>query len=214
MAKKIYAGNYVNRLSAYQGQPVVAMPGRQHFHVTGYALITSTSATSWDIKIPSPDMRADDKPRADITSLVLPAGACVYFVGFRIPDMRKERSTGTAFSGLVGTNGERLKVADAVGNDNNITTSVVATNSADAAFGSNTTIAPKQVRKSIVTAPILGGSETLKVWNVQSDGTTISSNGVTSSVAGGTPIIVEVAYFTDDDVAELDDIRLPYRVEN
>lgn len=213
MAKKIYAGNYVNRLSAYQGQPVVAIPTRQFFHVTGYALITSTSATSWDIRIPSPDMRADDKPRPDITSLVLPAGACVYFVGFRIPDMRKERSTGTAFSGLVGTTGERLKVADAVGNDNNITTAIVATDSSLAAF-SGGTLTPRQVRESVVTAPILAGNETLKVWNVQSDGTTISSNGATSTVAGGTPIIVEVAYFTDDDVAELDDIRLPYRVEN
>lgn len=213
MAKKIYAGNYVNRLSAYQGQPVVTTPGRQHFHVTGYALITSSSATSWDIKIPSPDMRADDKPRADIPSLVLPAGACVYFVGFRVPDMRKERSNGTAFSGLVGTNTERLKVADAVGNDNNITTSVVATDSSLAPFASGT-ITPRQVRESVVTAPILAASETLKVWNVQSDGTTISSNGVTSTVAGGTPIIVEVAYFLDDDVADLDAVRIPFRVEN
>lgn len=213
MAKKIYAGNYVNRLSAYQNQPVVCMPGRQFYHITGYALITSTSATSWDIKIPGPDMRADDKPRPDIASLVLPAGACVYFVGFRVPDMRKERSNGTAFSGLVGTNGERLKVADAVGNDNNITTAVVATDSSLAPFA-NGTITPRQVRESIVTAPILAGSETLKVWNVQSDGTTISSNGVTSTAPGGTPIIVEVAYFTDDDVAELDDVRIPFRVEN
>ncbi|MEB3320491.1 MAG: hypothetical protein VKI63_06085 [Cyanobium sp.] len=212
MAKKIYPGNYVNRLSAWQGQPVVAWPTRQFFHVTGYALIT-TNATSWDIRIPSPDMRADDKPRADITSLVLPVGACPYFVGFRIPDMRKERSTGTAFTGLVGTSGERLKVADAVANDNNITTAIVATNSADAAF-SGTTITPRQVRRSIVTAPILAGAETLRVWSVQSDGTTLSTNGVSSTVPGGTPIIVEVAYFIDDDVAELEDVRLPYRVEN
>ena len=28
MAKSIYPGNYVNRLSSYQGQPVIALPGR------------------------------------------------------------------------------------------------------------------------------------------------------------------------------------------
>ena len=28
MAKKIYPGNWVTNLSSYQGQPVVAVPGR------------------------------------------------------------------------------------------------------------------------------------------------------------------------------------------
>lgn len=213
MAKRIYPGNFTNRISSYQQQAVVCEPGRAFYHVTGYALITSAAASSWDIRIPSPDIRPDDKPRADIPQVILPAGARPYFVGLRIPDMRKERSAGTAFSGLVGTNTERLKVADALASDNNITTTVVATNSADCPFAS-TTITPRQARVSVNPAPVLAGAETLKLYAVQSDGTTASAGGVTSTVAGGTPIIVEVAYWLPDDVADLEDVRLPFRVEN
>jgi hypothetical protein len=213
MAKKIYPGNFTNRLSSYQSQCVVAQPGRCFYSVLGYALITAQSATSWPITIPSPDLRSDDKPRPDITSLVLPVGAAVYSVGMRIPDMRKERSEGTAFSGLVGTNTEELKVADAIGSDGTITTSAVATAGASAVFAS-TTIAPKQVRQSIVTAPILAGAETLTLYNVAPGSPDTEGSGVTSTASGGTPIIVEVNYFLDEDVADLEDLRLPFRVEN
>ena len=69
MAKKIFPGNWVTNLSSYQGQPVVAVPGRVYYHKVGYALITSTAAKEWDVVIPSPDMRGDDKVRADIEGL-------------------------------------------------------------------------------------------------------------------------------------------------
>jgi hypothetical protein len=213
MAKTIYPGNYTNRLSSWQGQGVLALPGRAFFSVLGYALITSTPATSWAIRIPSPDLRQDDKPRADIPSLILPAGAAVYSLGLRIPDMRKERSEGTAFSGLVGTNTEELKVADAIANDGTITTAAVATAGASATFAS-TTIAPKQVRQSIVTAPILAGAETLTLFNVAPGSPDVAGSGVTSTVAGGTPIIVEVNYFLDADLPDIEDVRIPFRVEN
>ena len=57
MAKKIFPGNWVTNLSSYQGQPVVAVPGRVYYHKVGYALVDSTGGTSFDVKIPSPDMR-------------------------------------------------------------------------------------------------------------------------------------------------------------
>ena len=101
MAKKIYPGNWVTNLSSYQGQPVVACPGRVYYHKVGYALVTSTGATEFAITIPSPDMRGDDKVRANITGLTVPAGASVYHVGIRVPDMRKDLGVGTAASGLV-----------------------------------------------------------------------------------------------------------------
>jgi hypothetical protein len=212
MAKKIYPGNYVNRLSSYQGQPAVCVPGRIYHHVTGYALVSATGGTSFDVVIPSPDKRGDDKPRADIVGLTVPAGASVYFVGLRVPDMRKDRGVGNAISGLVGTNTNRLKVADALANDNSITTSVIATNSASVAVASGT-VAPVATAKSLVTAAILAGNETLKVFVTDSSGTSAGST-LTSSLTGGTPLIVEVAYFLDDAVGDLGDISVPYITES
>jgi hypothetical protein len=212
MAKKIYPGNYVNRLSSYQGQPAVCVPGRVYYHITGYALVDATGGTSFDVIIPSPDKRGDDKPRADITGLTLPAGANVYYLGVRVPDMRKDRGVGTAFTGLVGTNTNRIKLADAVGNDDAMTTSALSTNSATIAVAS-TTVAPVAASKSVVTPVVLAGAETLKVYVTTSAGTSAGST-LTSSLTGGTPIICEVAYYLDDAVAELNDVSIPYITES
>ena len=212
MAKKIYPGNYVNRLSSYQGQPAVCMPGRVYYHITGYALVDATGGTSFDVIIPSPDKRGDDKPRADITGLTLPAGANVYYLGVRVPDMRKDRGVGTAFTGLVGTNTDRIKLADAIGNDNAMTTTALSTNSATIPVAS-ATVAPLAASKSVVTPVVLAGAETLKVFVTNGTGTSAGST-LTSSLTGGTPIICEVAYYLDDAVAELNDVSVPYITES
>ena len=212
MAKKIYPGNYVNRLSSYQGQPAVCLPGRVYYHITGYALVNATGGTSFDVIIPSPDKRGDDKARADITGLTLPAGANVYYLGVRVPDLRKDRGVGTAFSGLVGTNTNRIKLADAIGNDDALTATTLSTNSATIAVASGT-VAPVAASKSVITPVALTGAETLKVFVTSSTGTAAGST-LTSSLTGGTPIICEVAYYLDDAVAELNDVSLPYITES
>jgi len=212
MAKKIYPGNYVNRLSSYQGQPAVCVPGRVYYHITGYALVNATGGTSFAGIIPSPDKRGDDKPRADITGLTLPAGANVYYLGVRVPDLRKDRGVGTAFSGLVGTNTDRIKLADALANDNVLTATTLSTNSATIAVAS-TTVAPVAASKSVITPVALTGAETLKVYVTNSTGTAAGST-LTSSLTGGTPIICEVAYYLDDAVAELNDVSIPYITES
>lgn len=213
MAKKIYPGNYVNRLSSYQGQPVVAIPGRVYYLVTGYALVPddNVGATSFDVVIPSPDRRADDKPRASITGLVVPSGAALYHVGLRVPDMRKDRAIGTAFSGLVGTNTNRLKLADAIGNDDTITTTAASTTSSELAV-SGGTVAPGSSVKMIATAAILSGNETLKVYVTNSSGTSAGS-AIYSNVKGGTPLIVEVGYYMADAVADIGDVTIPFITE-
>ena len=110
MAKKFLPGNWVTTLSSYQGQPVVAVHSRQYYQKIGYALVDATGGTEFDVTIPSPDLSADDKVRKDITGLVLPAGANVYSVGVRVPDLRKNKDVGSAVSGLVGTNTDTIAV--------------------------------------------------------------------------------------------------------
>ena len=210
MAKKIYPGNWVTNLSSYQGQPVVACPGRVYYHQVGYALVTSTGATEFAITIPSPDMRGDDKVRANITGLTIPAGASVYHVGIRVPDMRKDRAVGTATSGIVGTNTDTIAVKDAAASAaGTISTSVV---SSPVLTVASTTIAPASAKKGEVEAKTLAGAETLKVYvrNAAGNGT---GTAITSTQAGGTPIIVEVAYFVEDDVPDVDSTFIPYITE-
>lgn len=227
MAKKIYAGNYVNLLASYanpstSGVPtgVVAEPGRIHYHIVGYGLVpfgVSNAVTSLPITIPSPDRRSDDKPRPDQTSMVLPVGANVYHIGIRIPDMRKDRGIGTAFTGIVGTATNRIKFADAIGNDDAMTTSALATNSASIALssiGGVVTTNPVSAIKASATAVTLAGNETMSIFVTDNSGTSAGS-GIYSTVVGGTPIIVEACYFVPDpEVPDVNDVLIPFVTES
>jgi len=210
MAKKIFPGNWVTTLSSYQGQPVVALPGRQYFQKIGYALVDSTGGTEFAVTIPSPDMRADDKVRANITGLTIPAGANVYHVGVRVPDMRKDKGVGNATSGLVGTNTDTIAVKDAAASAaGTISTTVVSTPTIAVALA---TIAPTSAKKGEVEAKTLAGAETLKVYVRNAAGNGTGSN-LSSTATGGTPIIVEVAYFVEDDVADVNSTFIPFITE-
>jgi len=212
MAKKIFPGNWVTQLSSYQGQPVVAVPGRTYHHVVGFATITSTGAASWDVTIPSPDMRGDDKPRADISGLTVPIGANVYHVGIRVCDTRKDRGAGTATTSLTGTATNRIKAARALGDDGEITATKVSTSSADLPIAASGTIAPTGATYGEVTPTTLTSAVTLKVWSTNSTGTAAGSN-ITSSATGGTPVIVEVAYYTEDVCPDTDGTFIPFITE-
>ena len=211
MAKKIFPGNWVTNLSSYQGQPVVAVPGRVYYHKVGYALVDSTGGTEFDVTIPSPDKRGDDKVRADITSMTLPAGAVVYSVGLRVSDTRKNLDAGDATSGLSGTNTDTIALKDAAASAaNTISTTVVSTPTIAVADG---TIAPAAAKNGVVTGSILAGAETLKVFVRNAAGNGAGST-LSSSASGGTPIICEVSYYLDDAVATKEDTHIPYNTES
>ena len=211
MAKKIFPGNWVTNLSSYQGQPVVAVPGRVYYHKVGYALVDSTGGTEFDVKIPSPDMRGDDKVRADITSMVIPAGAVVYSVGLRVSDTRKNKDAGSATSGLSGTNTDTIALKDAAASAaDTISTSVVSTPTIAVSGG---TIAPTSAKNGVVAGSVLAGAETLKVFVRNSAGNGTGST-LSSTATGGTPIICEVSYYLDDAVATKEDTHIPYNTES
>ena len=211
MAKKIFPGNWVTNLSSYQGQPVVAVPGRVYYHKVGYALVNSTGATEFDVVIPSPDMRGDDKVRENITGMTIPAGAVVYSVGLRVSDTRKNKDAGSATSGLSGTNGDTIALKDAAASAvDTISTTVVSTPTIAVSGG---TIAPTSAKNGVVTGSILAGAETLKVFVRDSAGNGAGST-LSSTATGGTPIICEVSYYLDDAVATVEDTHIPYTTES
>ena len=132
MAKRIYPGNYVNALSGHLGQSVVAQPGRLYYHKVGYAKVDATGGIVFDVIIPSPDKRTGtDKQQADITGMVVPVGASLYHLGIRVVDARKDKGVGTAFSGLVGTNTNEIKLASAVNVAGGALTATTASTPAD-----------------------------------------------------------------------------------
>ena len=211
MAKKIFPGNWVTNLSSYQGPPVVAIPGRVYYHKVGYALVDSTGGTEFDVKIPSPDKRGDDKVRADITSMVIPAGAVVYSVGLRVSDTRKNLDAGSATSGLSGTNTDPIALKDAAASAaDTISSTVVSTPTIAVASG---TIAPAAAKNGVVTGSALSGAETLKVYVRNAAGNGAGST-LSSTATGGTPIICEVSYYLDDAVATKEDTHIPYNTES
>lgn len=84
-------GNQVNRLSGYNNEGVFGWPGVESYEVIGYVKISNLSADkasykSFDITVPSPDRRTDDRVRDNRTSLVVPASTArpTYVVGASI----------------------------------------------------------------------------------------------------------------------------------
>ena len=88
----IYPGNYVAQLNAYRGQGVEAIPGVNFYSVIGVGLVES-AGTTVDLKILSPDLRQDDKPRLD-KPFEVPANAKVYSTAINSVNV-KGTGTGT-----------------------------------------------------------------------------------------------------------------------
>ena len=71
-------GNQINRLSSYNTEGVYGWPGVEAYELIGYVKIDNLAATkasfkSFDIIVPSPDRRPDDRVRDNRTSLVVQA---------------------------------------------------------------------------------------------------------------------------------------------
>lgn len=205
--KSIFPGNWVAPLSSYQSQPVIALPGRAYYQRTGYIKVT-TAATSWDVIIPSPDKRQDDKPRADITGLVVPQNAYLYSVGLRVLDARKDRERGTARSGLVfSTATDRIKLADALGSGTSAGAITATTASSTPLVGTGGTVAPSAagVLPFSVITPVkitTAGGLTLKLYLDVGSAATAPAGTLSSSEANGSYLVADVCYFVEDAVAD------------
>lgn len=73
-------GNQINRLSSYNTEGVYGWPGVEAYELIGYVKIDNLAATkasfkSFDIIVPSPDRRPDDRVRDNRTSLVVQASS-------------------------------------------------------------------------------------------------------------------------------------------
>lgn len=210
IAKAIYPGNWVAPLSSYQSQPVIALPGRVYYHRVGYVKVTAVGAKEFDVTIPSPDKRPDDKPRADIVGLTVPQNAYLYHVGLRVLDARKDRSKGTARSGLLWSNGaDRIKLASAVTVGTTAGAITATTVSSPPLDDASLTIAPSGAAGSVfqIITPVLitqSGGLTLKLYldNGNTGALAAGAGTLSSTEADGSYLVAEVAYYTEDGVSD------------
>ena len=122
-------GNQINKLSSYNHEGVFGWPGIEAFEQIGFVKINNASADkasfkSFDITVPSPDRRVDDRVRDDRTSLVVEASSArpAYVYGASIALAQDDPSGGLASfpaspitADLVGTNTEVLLLGPANG---------------------------------------------------------------------------------------------------
>ena len=115
-------GNQINKLSSYNKEGVHGWPGLEFYEQIGFVKVSNKSGTkanfkSFDITIPSPDRRPDDRVRDDRTSLVVEAssGRPAYVYGASIALAQDDPSGGLPSfpaspitADLVGTNTEVL----------------------------------------------------------------------------------------------------------
>ena len=207
IAEAIFPGNWVCPLSSYQSQPVIALPGRVYYQSVGYIKVT-TGATSWDVIIPSPDKRTDDKPRADITGLVIPQNAFLYSVGLRVLDARKDRGLGTARSGLVfSTATDRIKLASSLGTGTTAGAISATSAASPPLVGTGGTVAPSGTAGSVfsVVTPVQvtqSGGLTLKLYLDVGTAATAPAGTLSSTETNGSYLIADVCYYLEDGVAD------------
>ena len=198
----IFPGNYVAHLNAYRDQNVQAFPGVNFFRLVGAYVVpegvTTVATGDYALKILSPDMREDDKPRLD-RDLVIRGGAGgggarVYRVGINTVNLSGNSSTittkPTSLSGV---------------------TQPVLTSAAESASGLTD------------GAFVKGGQFT--DFEFETNLTAITSDTTVAATVGAhemvkinpskeAAILVEVCFYMNAPAPDADDVHLPYPTES
>jgi hypothetical protein len=191
----IYPGNYVARLNSYRQQGAFALPGIAFFQQIGaYVVPENTSAVStgnYDVKILSPDMRSDDKPRLDRAFEVPGAdvggsGASVYRVAISTVNLK-----GTG-SSTITTNPTAL-AGITIGNLVDGTTGLFPDGGIASPFDG---LDATQLTSNTAVGVTVGGAALAKI-----------------DASKEAAIILEVCFYADAAAPTSDDINLPFPTE-
>jgi hypothetical protein len=218
----LHPGNQINRLSGYNNEGVYAWPGVEAYELIGYVKIDNLAADkasfkSFDITVPSPDRRPDDRVRDNRTSLVVRASsdrpAYVYGASIAIaqdipagglagfPASPVTASIGgTSTEGLLlGPNnaGAPFGVPSTQANGLAAASSIVSATSSLFAQGlSDTTVADLPFTASVTTAGIVAADFANSMfYRVTADTTfrVFNVNGVTSTTVDGDGVFISQA---------------------
>ncbi len=210
----IFPGNYVERLNAYSSaktdedgnvtsaaanrQGVEALPGLTFFSAVGVLEVPPAGIAQAvsKMKVLSPDMRSDDKPRLD-TDMVIPNTAEVYSVAIRAINLKDAAASKT--------------IAAAVASDG----SAFQTNLASATLSSvATTFEYAGSARTVFTGFKDTETQTMGADTIIYCKHDVSSSNLlpinTDDVAA---VIIEICYFMYAEPADEDDVNLPYKTE-
>ena len=206
---QIFPGNYVAHLNAYRDQGVVALPGAVFFRAVGALVLNPDNygvldedgvlaAGTYDLKILSPDLRQDDKPRKD-RPFVIPEGAVVYRTAISAPGVREETVAGVGTIAVAGIAAPAAVPATAL------------------ALGEECEGYFEPVGEFSLFESILDGTGLLADTPVQVTTTVdlIASQCPSAGACRKSPsaILVEVCYYLPDAAPDADDVHIPYAVE-
>jgi hypothetical protein len=228
--RKIYPGNCVTHLSAYalpnesfkennravgdprdrKTQALLFTPGWLAIRKVAHSLIT-TPAKDWDAVVGSPDLRPDDKPRADIKGLLVPSDVLLVRAGLRVSPLnanpgyyssgaRNEASK--MGSGLVGTAGDTVFLASDPGAAQGVlSASSICTNGDIEVDADGNLPVGVDLLQTEFGAPLLTTADMiLKLY--------ASGSGISSTLTGGCYVISEVVYLVPEELASIEDTHV------
>ena len=196
----IFPGNYVAHLNAYRDQNVQAFPGVNFFRVVGAYVVpqgeTTVAAGDYELKILSPDLREDDKPRLDRDLIIRGAagggGARVYRVGISTVNLAGNSST------------IKTKPADLDGG------AITLTSAAESVAGAADGVFPEGgefTDFAFATADALTADTIV--------GATVgAADLVKINPSKEAAILVEVCFIMNAPAADSDDVHLPFPTES
>ena len=200
----IFPGNYVSHLNAYREQGVEALPGVEFYRAVGALVLDPDNAGTlsngvlaagtYGLKLLSPDLRQDDKPRKD-KPMVIPAGATVYKVAVAAPGVREETVAGTATIEI-----------------DTPSAPTFATNITAEASGYFPENGLSSAMLSVVDGTPSGADATV---GLTTDADLIASLDPSAGACRNSPsaIIVEVCWYKAAPAPSYDDAHIPYAVE-
>lgn len=205
----IFPGNYVAHLNAYREQGVEALPGVEFYRVVGALVLDPDnagtlsggilSAGTYGLKVLSPDLRQDDKPRLDKT-FVIPKDSVVYRTAVSAPGVKAAASGNTIKIAALGSN--------APGNTGSETT---LTAGADKFFPAAGTAS---AMLGIVNGTAVSTSADTAVQVVTSANFTAEQNpSAGADRKSPSAILVEVCYYRAASAPDIDDAHIPYGTE-
>lgn len=207
MAKRIFPGNYVNILTAWQKSVTQAVtgetqivsgpvgveycPGVTAFQILCFAEIpTSGSATNFALRVPSPDAYSQATARPEFTPIVIPQGAVVRSIGLRL--------TGN----ITLTTGHGLKVASAEAATPNAV-SASAISSPILVAGASNTLAAGQAKTLVASnGTALSSALTVSLFSVNNSGTATGGapTRVNNRFADPIRVVAEIVYLLPSDI--------------
>ena len=201
----IFPGNYVAHLNAYREQGVEALPGVEFFKGVGALVLNPDNdgvltagtlpAGTYGLKILSPDLRQDDKPRKD-KDFVVPAGSVVYRTAISAPGVKAAAAGDTIVLESLGSN------APATG---------TLTAESDTYFSVE---GVSSVLKSVVDGAAVSTSADTAV-QVTTDAIFTASLNPSVGACRNSPsaILVEVCYYRAAPAPDAEDAHIPYAIE-